>query len=682
MGEARSNSGFTNWLATQPVASGRALIAIGAILAAGCVYCLYQSGAWTKPEGLPSSNTALLFTGLWLGWTALAFVGTGSWQLSKREFPSERRPLAARVIWLVLTGAIGGGLFLLGLGLLYVWGDTLSRLLKEGERENAWRLLVALAAVIGGLFLMFAGLQAVRADERQVAGIRRYIYGFNAFLTGFLLLAVLVVINVLCIVKLPATIDATKSGVFTISERGRQVLAELDQPVTLYVLLAPRSELYSEVMGLLTKAQEYTSKLKVETIADYNLEAQRKLLKQHPRLAEEPNGLLIAVNDNPETSSFIPSRDLVSTDFNPMGGGQSNEKFLGEQKLINELAFLLEGKTKPIVYVTQGFGEPDLNDKTKKDGLGNLKERLTRRNFDVRPLKFDLLSPQVPEDAKIVVVAGPKSTYPPNVADAVKGFLEKGGRLILLADVPDIGRGVREMPPTGLEVVMSAYGIDITRERIFSFPVRTMGGVTPPELTLGIVDDRAMNQPIVAPLKTDTFNFMSSRLVRPVAEGGNPSLRAQTLIVTMPRIPVWTETDMQVDADQLLQSWSKDLKEAEKRISKQPLPLMIAVSESQRPLPGQPPPAEKPKIVAFGDSTFVTNQRNDRDAIEFDLLINSLEWLRERASNIGIEPRQYQFYELDRGVPTYIDRLRYLPLLIAFLTVLGLGTGVWLVRRQ
>jgi hypothetical protein len=150
----------------------------------------------------------------------------------------------------------------------------------------------------------------------------------------------------------------------------------------------------------------------------------------------------------------------------------------------------------------------------------------------------------------------------------------------------------------------------------------------------------------------------------------------------MEQIPVWTESNPNADIQQTLNLFVKDRAEATKRLTTR-LPLMIAVNESPRPMPGQPPGPEKPKMVAFGDTTFVANLfAQDREAVEFDLFIGALEWLRERPANIGIEPRPYQYYEMDRGVVTYSDRLRYMPLLVSSVAVLGLGIGVWLARRQ
>ena len=610
------------------------------------------------------------------------------WQLSG-EPTEDRRPLLGRAVLLSLTGLIGAGVFFLGFALLYSWTDTLTKLLRDGEREGAWRVLLSIGASIVGLAIMFAGLQSARADERRVVGIRRYIYGFNAFLTGFLLLAILVVINVLAFLRLPATIDATSTGSFSLADRSKQVLAQLDQPVTIYVIASDRYEIYSDIQNLLSLFSEYTSRLTVLTPSTMDKEAIEKLGKKFPGLNLDGQGLLIAVNDDPKRSSFIPLTDFLKSEgANPMTGTGGTQQFLGEQKLINELTFLAGGKDKPVIYVTQGNGEPDLTDMSTQEGFGVLRERLTRRFFDVRPLKMEPLSPKVPDDAKIVVVAGPKGAYPQPIADAFKAFTDHGGKLVVMADAVDVGPGVKEMPATGLEGLMTSYGVDITRERIFGMVPRPP---LPTEQVFAIVDAAAANNPITAQFKDSriTFQFLSCRAIRPIAEMQNPAIRVQTLLGTVisPRILYFTESDMQADVEQTVNQIASDPAIAKKRISTSPLPVMMAVSESPpRGHPGTPPQPEKPKMVVFGDAAFVANaSAASREAkLEFDLFISAIEWLRDRPENIGIEPRSYKYYEMDRAIaePGYLERLRFMPLLAASLAVFGLGIGVWLVRRQ
>ena len=65
-------------------------------------------------------------------------------------------------------------------------------------------------------------------------------------------------------------------------------------------------------------------------------------------------------------------------------------------------------------------------------------------------------------------------------------------------------------------------------------------------------------------------------------------------------------------------------------------------------------------------------------AVVFDVF----DWLRERPSSIGIEPRTYKMFALKPDAPTRAGRMLYLPLLMALVSIIGLGTGIWVIRRK
>ena len=64
----------------------------------------------------------------------------------------------------------------------------------------------------------------------------------------------------------------------------------------------------------------------------------------------------------------------------------------------------------------------------------------------------------VPDDATVVVVAGPKTDFLPREIDALKKYLDEGGKLLLLIDPPDKA----DSPPlTNLIALAHDWGIDV-----------------------------------------------------------------------------------------------------------------------------------------------------------------------------------------------------------------------------
>jgi hypothetical protein len=265
---------------------------------------------------------------------------------------------------------------------------------------------------------------------------------------------------------------------------------------------------------------------------------------------------------------------------------------------------------------------------------------------------------------------------------------ERKGKMVVLTEVPS-GRG-DTWPAAGLESLLASYKVQIANERVMTLPTIIGGSIrlNNPDATLATIPDelaRSKN-PIGAAFKDSYFQLLYPRLVRPVDAGGpagNPMLRAEPLLETLQGLPVFTENSLAVKASDLVALMRGNPQEARKRLSPTPLPLGVMVTESSGPPSmGGAPPQAKPRLVVFGNASFVSNQRVSENSPEenFDFFVGTLDWLRERPAGIGIEPRTFKNYMLDHSVNQ--TRLLLLPALLAVIGIVGLGAGVWVVRRR
>jgi hypothetical protein len=179
--------------------------------------------------------------------------------------------------------------------------------------------------------------------------------------------------------------------------------------------------------------------------------------------------------------------------------------------------------------------------------------------------------------------------------------------------------------------------------------------------------------------------LMDTRVVRPATPPRNPLERAETLLTTRPGAAVWAETDPSVNPYQVIQQIDRDEALRKKKLSDQPLPAAVLVTDMAPPagMPGQPPPESKPRLAVFGDTTFISNVltgQRSRVANSFAFFASTLDWLGERPTSIGIESRALPVYAPDPDAN--LRRMIWLPLLVAIVTVVGLGAGVWVVRRR
>jgi hypothetical protein len=671
--------GLIAWLSGSRAASGVALMLGGIAALAVPVTLVAKYGTEFLPAVILTSALGLL----WLI--------AGVWQRARTPSPG-READEARYLVLAVGGLTGLLTALLGAALAYQWWDYLVDWLRLGKREEAWRVLLALAVLLAGLAVMFLSLQTVRTEERSSAGLRRLLYGYNAVLTGLLLLIILTVANVLVALKFTGVIDATQSGQYTLSDRTINLLKGLDHPVRMYVIWPSDDEALDYIRTLLSNFQDRSPEVKVEYVSPIHDRMKlSELNKTYPRKIEEPYGILVVNGEEkPENATFLKANDLFADEgFGPA----ATTKFRGEDKIVAALAGA-GGTGKIIVYFTQGAGEPDLNDSSPRSdkGLGVLRDRLTARGtFDVRPLRLNPADPKVPDDAAIVVVADPKAPVEASYQKALRQYLvDRRGKAVFLFGVPADTANLKTLPPTGLEGLLGEFNVEVTNSRILSENIQMIGGnqgvVSSPELArVEIAEEARRGQNELArAFGTEYFPFPFARVVRPLNPPPNPSVRAEVLLATRPQAAVWAESDLSADPYQVIQQINRDEAERKKRLAPAPLSAAVTVTDAAPPpgIPGHPPTAAKPRLAVFGDTLFLTNVlTNDRSGYQtFALFASTLDWLSERPTSIGIESRSLPVYVPDPDANR--TRMIWLPLLIAVVAVVGLGAGVWVVRRR
>jgi ABC-type uncharacterized transport system involved in gliding motility auxiliary subunit len=345
----------------------------------------------------------------------------------------------------------------------------------------------------------------------------------------------------------------------------------------------------------------------------------------------------------------------------------------GEQELTNGLIKVIQGKTHK-VYFVQGHGEhaPDGSDRT---GYSTITSSLKNDNFETDSI---VLAQQkaVPDDASMLVVAGPKTDFFPAEIDMVKKYLAKGGKMMLLLDPPDRS----DSPPlTNLIALAKDWGIDVGTNIVVD--VSGMGQLLGTDVSVPVAA-KYETHPI-----TDRFNLLTAYpLARSVSsvDGGVNGHSAQNLVSTSKNS--WAENDIK----RLMTSGQVE-RELDKGDKAGPVSLAAAVSASatDAPAPAAPTgdnpnkPADAPKpetrMVVFGDSDFVTNGYLGIPGNR-DLFLNSVNWLAQQENLISIRPKDPQ----DRRVSLTSDQAKlifWLSILIIPGLILAAGVQTWWRRR-
>jgi ABC-type uncharacterized transport system involved in gliding motility auxiliary subunit len=430
--------------------------------------------------------------------------------------------------------------------------------------------------------------------------------------------------------------DLTASGQFTLSPQTVKVLKGLDSPLTMTVFAREtETQSYKDRLG----EYEYTTKnVSIEYVDPY----------RNPRLARQ-------LQIQSDGTVAIQYKDRI-------------ERVTGttEQDITNGIIKVVTGKERK-VYFTQGHGEKDPQN-SDRPGYSSISTAMTRDNYKVERLPLAQQG-EVPADAAVVVVAGPKTDLLPGELDALKRYLDKGGKLLLLLDPPE---RLDSPPLTGLIALARDWGIEVGNNIIvdISGVGRLIG--TGEEVPVAV---SYPSHPIVQGLDVLTA-FPLARSVSPAA-GGAGGRTAQPFVETSPNS--WAETDLKT-----MLSTGKSTFDADKGDKRGPLSLAAAVSA---PVAGAPAAEKKPdegakaesRVVVFGDSDFASNLAFGISGNR-DLFMNTINWLAQQENLIAIRPKEPGDQRLTM-TESQVLWVTFLLLIVVPFGVFGSGIYAWWRRR-
>jgi ABC-type uncharacterized transport system involved in gliding motility auxiliary subunit len=520
--------------------------------------------------------------------------------------------------------------------------SPVGRLLGESgpdpQRVGTWLAWSGLACVL----LYTAGQWR---DIRTSFQRRQTRYGAVASASVLIVIGILVAVNYLS-ARQNKRWDLTANQQFSLSDQTVQLLRKLDAPVKFLVF--DQEANFDRFRGRLTEYEYHSDKVDVEYI-----DADKRPMQAKQYEIQSYGTVVVEYKDRRER-------------VNP-----SNEQNV-EQDLTNALIKVLTGTQKK-VYFVQGHGEKS-HSSSERDGYNTIAAALGRDNYAVEPLVL-AQQKEVPPDASVVVVAGPKTDLLQGEADMLRRYLAKGGHVLFLVDPPDAGG-----PGTPVvDALLKEWAVEPGRNIVVD--VSGMGQLIGTDASVPVAASYPTH-PI-----TERFNVLTAyplaRSITPVS-GGVDGRFAQTFVETSPRS--WAETNI----SQLGSNTEVALNEDQ---GDKPGPVSIAVAvsapatdapatvgDAAKAAQGEEPKKPEARVAVIGDSDFAANFALGIQGNR-DLFLNAVNWLAQQENLIAIRPKQAD----DRRITMTADQHRFvqwLSLLLVPAAVLGAGIYTWSSRRR
>jgi ABC-type uncharacterized transport system involved in gliding motility auxiliary subunit len=328
--------------------------------------------------------------------------------------------------------------------------------------------------------------------------------------------------------------------------------------------------------------------------------------------------------------------------------GDKSERLntIDEESVTNALMKLLRKDAKKI-YFLKGHGELDPSDSSPQ-GFAVAKEQIEKQNYKTEELVL-LQTPEVPHDATILMVAGPKTDPMENEIKAIQDYVHRGGSLFVL---------INPFQTPKLSEMLVNFGFQTASDIVVDRMSQALGG----DYLMPVITTYAQF-PITKGFTVASF-FPQTRSVR-VISPAQPNIQATELAKTSP--VSWTIDEQQ------LKSGVADFDE--KTGQKGPIPVMSVstitvkknqseekTAESANPSeaadvheekqqllenkaadePSKESEREKPilkgRVVVAGSSLFAANRFFKLQG-NGDLFLNTVSWLAEDENLVAIRPK-------------------------------------------
>jgi ABC-type uncharacterized transport system involved in gliding motility auxiliary subunit len=271
----------------------------------------------------------------------------------------------------------------------------------------------------------------------------------------------------------------------------------------------------------------------------------------------------------------------------------------------------------------------------------------------------------VPAACTLLVVGGPRSEYPQPVVDALKKFVQGGGRALFLVDPPLSTGKERIAENAALTGLLKDWGVTLEKNLILD--TSGVGGLygMGPEVALA---SKYETHPIVREMKRTATAFP---IVRSMDAKAADKTTAENLVST---------TKSSIAVTNLNAAGGISMPKGDTQSYSVAAAGTYKVDKSAQPAPGNPSGVVTDgRFVVVGSSDFMANYAL-RFAGNSDLYLNMLNWLSSDEDLISIRPKDPE----DRRIQLNKAQMLMIRTVSQFVIpglALLLGALVWLRRR-
>ncbi len=512
---------------------------------------------------------------------------------------------------------------LLGLAIL---AGTLITYRSRGVWESYYWVFVGLAAV-----MILAALFTKRNEIQAGFGRRSTKFGINSATSVVLIVGVLALVNYLG-AQHQKRFDMTTEKIYSLSDESMKVSDQVQQDLHIKAFY-PGGD-YPPVKDLLNLFHNHNGKISYEFVDP----------DKQPQAAQQFQVTVYGDYSNPMSGESFRFGTLIFQMGDKTERVEKQNEQLREEDVTNTLTKIVKGEKKTIYFV-DGHGERKIDD-NDRTGYSQAKGDLEKESYVVKGINL-VEANKVPDDASVLIIAGPTAEYFPNEIEMVNNYLVGGGSVLLMLD---------PAPAASLKDLTAKWSVDVGNNIVLDASgVGRLLGMGP---AAPLVRSYGTHQ-ITERMRVMTF-FPLSRSVTPAATPAE-GVTVDKLLTTNENS--WGEVDTKGGEAEFNEG--KDLKG--------PVTIGVAISKDAAS-------NKKTRLVIVGDADFASNVYFTQ-AGNGNLFTNTLNWLARDENFISIKPKTAD----DRRIEMTEAQGRMVSYLMVLLLPVGIlltGVSVWMKRRR
>lgn len=267
---------------------------------------------------------------------------------------------------------------------------------------------------------------------------------YVAYATVYVLvvLVVLVVANILAD-RHNKSYDSTTNKRYSLSPQTAKIVRELKQEAKISYFDQPTR--FEQAKDLLDQYSNLSSKIHIEYVdADKN-----------PLLARAAG-----------VTSF-------GTTLVQVGDKKEQAKSFTEEGITGAFIRDLKNNTRTVCFLSES-GEHQIDD-NDREGFSSLKEFMGKDEYATKSVNL-LHKPEIPGDCTVLVIGGPTKTYQQPEVDAIKKYVEEGGRAFFMVDPPSKLGKSDIADNDSLSNLLQSWGVTMDKDMVLD-PLGQLMGV-------------------------------------------------------------------------------------------------------------------------------------------------------------------------------------------------------------